>query len=83
MMQWKDKPRDLDLHLLSFNCSTSALVTHCYYENKAQRLGLERGECLYLDRDDMTVRSVIMLLCLPHVDLMSSHAMPHHATTFD
>jgi hypothetical protein len=52
MMQWRDKPRDLDLHLLSFNCNTSALVTHCYYGKAAQRLGLERGECLFLDHDD-------------------------------
>jgi hypothetical protein len=52
MMQWRDKPRDLDLHLLSFNCNTSALVTHCYYGKADKRLGLERGECLFLDHDD-------------------------------
>jgi hypothetical protein len=83
MMQWRDKPRDLDLHLLSFNCNTSALVTHCFFGEARKKLGLEHGECLFLDRDDTRVRSVMMLLCLPHVDLMSCHAMPHHATTSD
>ena len=64
MMQWKDKPRDLDLHLFSFNCNTLALVTQCYWRNKAQSLGLEHGECLFLDRDDTQVRSGIMPLII-------------------
>jgi hypothetical protein len=54
--QWRDHPRDLDLHLLSFNCRTWQLVTHCSFNKKGSKLGLQHGECLHLDRDDVKVR---------------------------
>ncbi len=57
-MQWKDKPRDLDLHLLSFDNKTLDLVTHCFFANRGgdvDGVGLERGERLHLDRDDTKV----------------------------
>jgi len=54
-IQWKDKPRDLDLHLFSFHYKTLALVTHCCFKKKGQKLGLDKGECLFLDKDDVEV----------------------------
>ena len=57
-MQWKDKPRDLDLHLFSFDSKTLDRVTHCYFGNHGRDsdgVGLEHGERLHLDRDDMQV----------------------------
>ena len=57
--QWNDHPRDLDLHLLSFNCRTWQLVTHCFYKTKGSKLGLQHGECLHLDRDDTQVRNCV------------------------
>ncbi len=57
-MQWKDIPRDLDLHLFSFDSKTLNLVTHCYFGNRGGDnvgVGLEHGERLHLDRDDTQV----------------------------
>jgi hypothetical protein len=57
-MQWKDKPRDLDLHLFSFDSKTLDLVTHCYFGNRGADtvgVGLEHGERLHLDHDHTQV----------------------------
>lgn len=59
-MQWKDRPRDLDLHLFSFDRKTLDLVTHCYFMNKYEELGLEVGECMHLDVDDTQVCRIIL-----------------------
>jgi len=59
VLTWKDHPRDLDLHLLSFNCRTWQLVTHCFFKTKGSKLGLQHGECLHLDRDDIQVRNCV------------------------
>jgi hypothetical protein len=55
-MQWREKPRDLDLHLFSFDSKTLDPVTHCFFGNRGEDIGLEREERLNLDRDDMQVR---------------------------
>jgi hypothetical protein len=56
-------PLDLDLHLFSFDRKTLALVTHCYFYNKAPESGLEVGERLHLDVDHMHV-CIILFLCV-------------------